>query len=263
MPVVETNDIETYYKIEGEGQPLVFIHGAAASHDMWNPQVSHFSNRYKVLTYDLRGHGGSGGSEREYSCMLFADDLNEMLTVLGITRPIVCGLSLGGMIAQEYAVKYQSNLSGLILADTAVATALTLSDKMLKMMFPKMMIKWLIRRWSPEKYAEWSFKHFDMKEDVRDYLIQEQLRMDQKEFLKLMDAILDFKLLDLSSIEVPTLIILGENERKAVFPHADKMQELIKGSKKVIIPDAGHASNLENPEEFNRVLDEFLTDMGL
>ncbi|MFX1265404.1 MAG: alpha/beta fold hydrolase, partial [Promethearchaeota archaeon] len=72
-----------------------------------------------------------------------------------------------------------------------------------------------------------------------------------------------FKLLDLASINVPTLVVLGENERKAVFPHADKMIELIENSKKVIIPDAGHASNLENPEEFNRVFDEFLMENGL
>jgi pimeloyl-ACP methyl ester carboxylesterase len=66
-----------------------------------------------------------------------------------------------------------------------------------------------------------------------------------------------------SSIKVPTLVVLGENERKAVFPHADKMIELIDNSKKIIIPDAGHASNLENPDEFNRVLNEFLQENGL
>jgi len=93
---------------------------------------------------------------------------------------------------------------------------------------------------------------------VREYLIQEQLRMEQTEFLKLMDAIYGFKLLDLAGIKVPTIVVLGENERKAVFPHADKMIELIEDSKRVIVPDAGHASNLENPTEFNRVLDEFL-----
>ncbi len=167
------------------------------------------------------------------------------------------------MISQEYAVKYQSNLAGLILADTAVATALTLSDKLQKWMFPASLIKWYIKRKTPEDYARWSLGFFDMKEDIREYLIQEQLRMDQNEFLNVMDAVLNFKLLDLSSIKVPTLVVLGENERKAVFPHADKMIELIDNSKKIIIADAGHASNLENPDEFNRVLNEFLQENGL
>jgi pimeloyl-ACP methyl ester carboxylesterase len=258
MPTVTTYDIETYYEIAGEGEPIVFVHGAAGSHDNWHPQVKHLSDRFKVVTYDIRGHGKSGGSDKKYSCRLFADDLNGLITALELERPVVCGLSLGGMIAQQYAVKYQSGLAGLVLADTAVASALTLSDKLQKWMFPMSLVKWYIRRRTPEDYARWSFKYFDMKDDVREYLIQEQLRMDQTEFLKLMDAIYGFKLLDLASIKVPTLVVLGENERKAVFPHADKMIELIENSKKVTVPDAGHASNLENPDEFNRVLDEFL-----
>lgn len=258
MPLVRTNDIESYYEIHGEGQPLVFIHGAGGSHDNWHPQVDHFSKRYRVITYDIRGHGKSGGSDRKYSCGLFADDLYALLTTLEIQQPIIGGLSLGGMTAQEYAVKYQQRLAGLILADTAVATALTWSDKIQKWAFPVSLVKWYIRRKDPEDYARWSFKYFDMRDDVREYLIQEQLKMDQTEFLKLMDAIYDFKLLDLARIRVPTLVILGENERKAVFPHADKMLELISDSKKVIIPNAGHASNLENPDEFNRALEDFL-----
>ncbi|MFX1472676.1 MAG: alpha/beta fold hydrolase [Promethearchaeota archaeon] len=258
MPRVLIHDIETYYEIAGEGEAIVFVHGAAGSHDNWRPQVKHLSDRFEVVTYDIRGHGKSSGSDRKYSCELFADDLNGLITALELERPVVCGLSLGGMIAQQYAVRHQSGLAGLVLADTAVASALTLSDKLQKWMFPVSLVKWYIRRKTPEDYARWSFKYFDMKDDVREYLIQEQLRMDQTEFLKLMDAIYGFKLLDLASIKVPTLVVLGENERKAVFPHADKMIELIEGSRKVVIPDAGHASNLENPTEFNRVLDEFL-----
>lgn len=256
--MIQTDDIETYYEMTGDGEPIVFVHGAGGSHDNWHPQVKYFSDRFRVVTYDVRGHGRSGGSERKYSCALFADDLNALLTALHLEKPVVCGLSLGGMISQEYAVKYQSNLAGLVLADTAVAAALTVSDKLQKWMFPPSLVKWYIRRKDPEEYARWSFKYFNMNDEVRDYLIQEQMRMNQKEFLKLMDAIYGFKLLDLASIKVPTLVVLGENERKAVFPHADKMIELIEDSKKVIISGAGHASNLENPIEFNRALKEFL-----
>ena len=85
-------------------------------------------------------------------------------------EPVVIGLSLGGMVAQEYAVKYQSNLKGLVLADTAVATALTVSDKLTKAMFPAWMVKWTIRRMSDESYANWSFKFFEMDEEIREYL---------------------------------------------------------------------------------------------
>jgi pimeloyl-ACP methyl ester carboxylesterase len=259
MPFIQTGNIQTYYEQHGDsGPPLVFIHGAGASHDMWKPQAEYFSKTYTVITYDMRGHQQSEGSDDKYTCELFADDLHHLIDRLGLQETVVIGLSLGGMVAQEYAVKYQSNLKGLVLADTAVATALTMSDKLTKAMFPSWMVKWTIRRMSDESYANWSFKFFDMDEEIRDYLIQEQLKLGKEELQKIIDATYSFKLLPLETIEVPTLVILGENERKAVFPHADKMIELIKGSRKVIIPDAGHASSLENPEVFNRELDDFL-----
>jgi proline-specific peptidase len=259
MPYTQTGNIETYYKIDGEhGPPLIFIHGAGASHDMWKPQVEYFSSTYTVVTYDVRGHQKTKGTDDLYTCELFADDLNALLTSLNLSQPVVCGLSLGGMIAQEYAVKYPENLHGLVLCDTAVASALTLSDKMLKAVYPKSMVKWTIRRMSDERYAEWSFKYFDLADDVREYLINEQLKMSKDELVKVMDAVYSFKLLPLERITVPTLVVLGENERKAVFPHAEKMIELIPNSRKVIIPEAGHVSNLENPKFFNEMLDDFL-----
>ena len=259
MPFIQTGNIQTYYEQHGEsGLTLVFVHGAGASHDMWKPQVEHFSRTYNVLTYDLRGHQQSDGSDDEYTCELFANDLHLLIDRLGLQEPVVVGLSLGGMIAQEYAVKYQTNLRGLVLADTAVASALTLSDKILKAVYPKFMVKWTIRRMSDERYADWSLKYFEMDDEVREYLKREQLKLRKEELLKITDAIYSFKLLPLETIDVPTLVILGENERKAVFPHADKMVELVKNSRKVIIPGAGHASNLENPEAFNRELEDFL-----
>ena len=111
---------------------------------------------------------------------------------------------------------------------------------------------------SDEKYADWSLKYFDMDDEVRKYLKQEQLKLKKEELLKITDAIYSFKLLPLENIKVPTLVIVGENERKAVFPHIDKMVELIPDAKRVVIPRAGHASNLENPEVFNREVEDFL-----
>ena len=262
MPFIQTGNIQTYYEQYGESGPqMIFIHGAGASHDMWKPQVEYFSKSYNVITYDIRGHQKTEGSDDTYTCELFADDLHILVDRLGIQEPTIVGLSLGGMIAQEYAVKYHSNLKGLILADTAVASALTMSDKLLKAVYPKWMVKWTIRRMSDERYADWSFKYFTIDDEIREYLKQEQLKLGKEELLKITDAIYSFKLLPLETIEVPTLIVIGENERKAVFPHADKMVELIKNSRKVIIPDSGHASNLENPGIFNRELEDFMKSL--
>lgn len=260
MTSVLTNDIMTYYEIHGQGEPLVLIHGAGASHDMWKPQVEHFSEEYQVVTYDVRGHGQSQGSDSNYSCELFADDLRALLNHLEIDRPIVCGLSLGGMIAQEYAVKYLDGLRALVLADTAASSALSWSDRLQKLLFPKFAIKLLIRVLSRERYADFAFWFFkDMKPEAKEYLMSEHLKFDKEELLKVTDAIYDFRLLDLGRIEAPTLIVVGELERRAVFAHAKRIRELIEDSRVVRISDAMHASNLENPEQFNREMETFFS----
>ncbi len=94
---------------------------------------------------------------------------------------------------------------------------------------------------------------------VKEYLIREHLKFKKEELLKVTDAIYDFQLLDLPRIKVPTLIVVGERERKAVFAHAEKIHELIGDSSIVIVRDAMHASNLENPEQFNKELEEFFS----
>lgn len=258
MPAIKTNDIHTYYKIHGTGTPLVFIHGAGVTHQMWHIQVPFFSKEYQVLTYDLRGHGQSGGSDQQYTCEIFADDLKILLDLLKIDDPTICGFSLGGMIAQEYAVKYPEALRKLILVDTAASSALTWGDKLEKLVFPKGAVKWLIRRLSPERYADFSLWFFkEMNPEVKDYIRREQLSFKREELLNVTDAIYAFELLDLSKIMVPTLIIVGEQERKSVFTHAKKMNELIRTSSLVKIPNAMHMSNLENPEQFNQIVFQF------
>ncbi|MCD6488280.1 MAG: alpha/beta fold hydrolase [Desulfurococcales archaeon] len=129
MPYIRTNDIITYYEVYGEGYPLVLIHGAWSDHGVWRPQIEYFSRSYKVIVYDLRGLGRTDRSKtREYSLELFVDDLKALLEALSIEKPIICGRSLGGLIAQAYAIKYP-RLKALILANTSPITPLSLSDK--------------------------------------------------------------------------------------------------------------------------------------
>jgi pimeloyl-ACP methyl ester carboxylesterase len=131
MPKIKTGDIQTYYESSGIGDPIVFIHGAWVNLKMWQPQVEYFSRSYRVITYDIRGHSETGGSaRRRYSMELFADDLVALVDALKLDKPSICGISMGGMVAQAYAVKYRHQLRALVLADTAVSSALTPGDKL-------------------------------------------------------------------------------------------------------------------------------------
>ncbi|MEM2143301.1 MAG: alpha/beta hydrolase [Candidatus Thorarchaeota archaeon] len=262
MPLIDTGSVRTFYTDDGTGSPLVFIHGAGASHDMWYPQISYFSETHRVLTYDLRGHGQSSGSDERYTCTLYARDLQALLNGLDVRRPVLCGISFGGMIAQEYAVTY-GGLSGLALVDTAASSALTLTEKIQKAMAPPWLIRMMIKRMSMEAYADWSLKYVDVRSDIREYLKRLQMDMDRREVIKLIEAIYSFKLVPLDRIDIPTLIIVGERDRRAVHRHARFMSEKIRDSKLVVIPQAGHVPNLESPDVFNQHLKEFLAEREL
>ncbi len=272
MPKITSDDIQIYYEVYGEGKPLVFIHGAWISRKMWARQVEHFSKEYKVIIYDVRGHGETGKSQKNrYSIELFAEDLRGLLKALSIEKPIICGLSMGGMIAQAYAAKYPNHLGALILADTAISTELSFNDKIIKyILAPKWMFLLLVRILGVRRYAGFAFWYSRItrskewvgkNEETQNYIKEEMLRFDVKEFNKIFAALYDFKLQELSKIKVPTLIINGEFESKSVFKHAEKMQELIDNSSTVVISQAGHIPSLEKPEDFNKVLDKFFGEI--
>ncbi len=266
MPLLKTNDITTYYEVHGEGQPIVFIHGGWANYEMWKHQIDYFSHHYKVIVYDVRGHGKTGGSsKKKYSIELFADDLNALIKGLNIRKPVICGLSMGGMIAQCYAVKH-NEITALILSDTALSTTLTLMDWITRyILAPKWMFLGFVRLMGIKRYTNFAFwfarksrgnKWLDDK-DFIEYEKEQMLRFNVKEFNKIFSALYDFKLQRLEKIDVPTLLLNGEYESKSVFKHTEKAKELISNSYDVIITGAGHASNAENPEDFNKNIEYF------
>ena len=114
------NGIETYYEIHGkEGAPwLVFSHSLACSVRMWDGEIEKHKDRYRVLVYDTRGHGQSAAPKGPYTLEGLADDLHGLLKHLGIAKAHYCGLSMGGMIGQTFALKYPNVYKTLILADT-------------------------------------------------------------------------------------------------------------------------------------------------
>ena len=268
MPTFETNDIETYYERTGTGSPNVFVHGGWMDHRMWAPQVETFTDEYEVITYDIRGHGRTGGSaEKRYTMELFATDLKALIEGLDIDRPVICGLSLGGMIAQTYAARYPDQLRALVLADTAVSTRLTLSDTLQTLLFPKWAMTATVRLLGPRRWVDLAFQlatltrggsWFGRDEHVQSYVRETMSAFTIEEYNKIFGAIYDFGMVDLGAIAVPTLVLNGEFESDSVFRHAGTLERHIPEVETYVIPDAGHTSNMENPEGFNTAIAEFL-----
>ncbi|MDY6917246.1 MAG: alpha/beta hydrolase [Chloroflexota bacterium] len=259
MPVLRTNSVDTYYEVHGEGTPLVLIHGIGACQRLWRLQIEPFSKHMKVVAYDVRGHGKSSGSDERYSIKLFASDLKALLDQLDIKKAHLCGLSMGGLIAQQFALDHPQAVDRLILAGTFCHLGLTGN---LMIGFYKTLNRLVLYFIGMDRYAEMGAKGLFRKkeqEELRRFYLEEVASISKKEFLKAIDATYAFdSLCMLRHIESPTLILNAEGEKRE-RQQTELMCREIKDCKKEVITDAFHASNLEKPEEFNRLVLDFLS----
>ncbi|RBI64255.1 alpha/beta hydrolase [halophilic archaeon] len=270
MPTVQTNDVETYYERRGDGPPLVFVHASVVDRTMWKQQVDALSDDYATIVYDVRGHGRTGGStESEYTMDLLAEDLHALVTALDLDRPVLCGLSMGGGIAQTYAATHPGRIAGLILADTFTPRILTRGEWCLRRLVMNGLVPpvRLVGYERVEKANVWLTERL-FGGSSGDYEKIERLRetgpkMATDEFAKVIRSMTRFHELsiDLSAITVPTLVLYGENELPFVKRHAAELAAHLSDVAVDEVPDAGHASNLDNPDYFTAAVRTFLAQI--
>ncbi|MFC4550990.1 MULTISPECIES: alpha/beta fold hydrolase [Halorussus] len=267
MPTVRTGDVETYYERRGEGPPIVFVHASILDHSMWDEQAAALADNYETLVYDLRGHGRTAGSAvPAYSIDLFAEDLDALLDTLAVGRPVLCGLSMGGLVAQTYAAKYPDRVAGLILADTFTPRILTRGEWFLRRIVLNALIPpvRLVGYERVEKANVWLTERL-FAGAGGDYENVERLRetgpkMATDEFAKVILAMTRFheESVDLSAIAVPTLVLYGERELPFVKRHAAELAARLSDVEVDEVPDAGHASNLDASDYFTAAVRSFL-----
>jgi non-heme chloroperoxidase len=252
---------------------LVFVHGGWLSGAMWQPQIDHFTDDYRVVTVDLRGHGETGAtSERDYTIELFADDLRRCLTELDVERPILCGLSLGGLVAQTYAATTPDDLGGLVLADTVESLPpVPMTQLQKQFLFPKVSIyptfrmlgsgasfRMLLQSVRAVEGSSW----LALDDDVREYALSEVDNFPTREFIKVFDALYDADPRDVENITTPTLLLYGDHEATAVVAQNRNLARTIPDVTTAVVPDAGHLSNLDNTSVFNATVEQFLDRLG-
>lgn len=270
MPTVRTNDIETYYERRGSGPPIVFIHGMAMSTGEWKPQMEALSDEYTTIAYDVRGHGHTGGSDREpYTMELYAADLDALLTGLGVENPVLCGLSMGGCIAQMYAVRYPEKVAGLVVSDTFTAAPLPLKGRLV---FANLrFFGWLdrfVRYTTLNRFQTWVGTRLSpgVAGDgaTTQRIMEEAPTIAHAEFVKIANSMASFPESDLDSsqITVPTLVMHGENIPAVLRDMHRKLAEGLLNADVAftVVPDAGHASNIDNPQFFSTAVREFLAE---
>ena len=254
------NGIDVNYEVHGrEGAPwLALSHSLACSVRMWDPQIAALKDQYRILAYDTRGHGASGAPKGAYTLELLADDLHFLLKELKIEKPHFCGLSMGGMIGQTYALKYPGSLRSLTLADTtsrypAEAWPLwqeRIATAQAKGMAP--LAQPTLERWFTEPFRRANAAAVDA---IRKLILATPVAG----YAGCCHAIPKINLTArLREIKCPILVIVGEQDPGTPPSMAREIHENAPGSKLVVLPQAAHLSNLEQPEGFSRALRDFL-----
>ncbi len=260
---ITANGIQINYQLSGkEDEPVVVLsHSLGSSLAMWDPQMELLEARYKVLRYDIRGHGGSDAPEGAYTLDQLGGDAIGLLDALGIDVAHWVGLSMGGMIGQYLALNYADRLRSLALCDTAAIIpddAQPVWQERMDMARDKGMqalVQETVKRWFTLPYlgknpggVELIRKHF-LATPVLGYIgCSEAIR------------VLNY-LEDLSDIKIPTIIMVGEDDPGTPVAASEAMHERIPDSRLVVLHSAAHLSNIEQAEAFNSSLMGFLQEL--
>jgi 3-oxoadipate enol-lactonase len=242
------------YTEGGTGEALILIHGLGANAWSWRQQLEELSQAYRVVALDLRGHGNSGHRPEEaITIRAFADDIIALGKGLGLERAHVCGNSLGGMIALEIWVRCPSLMKSLILADTTaffppphmLEEFLRLFDQMDMAAWAQFMAPRLLRQGAPA----------GLQEEVVQMITATNRAVYRQGLAAVFLA--DYRW-TLPTIDIPTLILVGQEDQATPVGYARYLESQIRDAKLQVVPKAAHLPHRENPGEFNQQLQEHL-----
>lgn len=256
----EINGIEVYMQGNSNHQAIVFIHGFPFDHTLWDEVIAELEDRYYCISYDIRGFGASVVGTGQYTMECYVDDLEQVISALGVVDPIICGFSMGGYIALRANEKFKNRFKALILANTKPA-----SDN------DEAKLKRAAAISSIDKDGAAPFvDNFFSAAFSESYRTKEAQKLE-----KMKTKILGFSPIgvkggilamisrtdtsqSLQSIDVPTLLITGDDD-KIISPEImKKMSNEIKNSTFVHLEKSGHMSMMENTHGFILALVGFL-----
>ena len=247
------------YEESGDGLPVVLVHGFPLDHTLWAPQLAGLMARCRCIAPDLRGFGNSPALP-PYSMDRYADDVVETLDRLGVERAVVGGLSMGGYIAFAMWRRHRRRIRALVLIDTKAGAD---SDEIRERRRAQMEVarkrgaEVLAAQMLPAQLgASTRERHPEVVEVVRQMLS----RAPVDGIVGALEAMIarPDSTPTLATIDVPTLIIVGEEDTATPPPEARKLHEGIRGSRFELVASAGHLSSLERPAAVNHLLSEFI-----
>ena len=252
MPKLNRDGVNIHYEVHGEGPPLLLTHGYSATAQMWRPQVEPFSKQFKLITWDMRGHGQSDYPDDQgaYSEAATVADMAAILDAVGARRAIIGGLSLGGYMSLAFHLKHPDRTRALLIIDTGPGYK---KDEARE--------GWNANaRASAERYHKDGLARLAAgSEEMRtashrsaDGLVRAARGMLTQRDSRVINSLPD--------IAVPSLVVVGANDTPFLAA-SDYMAGKIPGAQKAVIPDAGHSANLDQPAAFNTAVLDFLATL--
>ena len=259
---IEVNGIRFNAAITGklDGPVVVLSHSLCTNIAMWDEQLADIEPHFRILRYDSRGHGASDAPKGAYTLDQLADDAIGVLDFLGIEKVNWVGLSMGGMVGQSIALRHPQRLQKLVLASTAAVMGDQLQpvwqDRIsrARSMGMSSLVAEILERWfSPD------FLDADSLPVQR--IRQQVLSTPVNGFVGCCEAIRHLDYLErITAIDMPTLIIVGEDDPGTPVAFSEAIHARVSGSQLCIIPAARHLCNIEKQRDFNNRLLEFLSD---
>ncbi len=255
----ELNGTKLYYEMKEKGPAVVFLHSGGFDRRMWDDQFAAFSDRYTVIRYDVRGYGKSPAPTKPYSD---DEDLYQLLKYLKVQKAHFIGLSLGGRIAIDFTLTHPEMVATLIL----VAPGLSGFPFSAEVTMELMKIVYSIQSddgtpageaWLRSPYNAAAMENPAVAAKLKPIAI-ENSRAWLINFLFPRPP-LPLAVQRLPEIHVPTLLIRGDRDVPMITDIVETLEKNISGSKKVIIPGAGHIVNVEKPREFDATVLDFLS----
>jgi pimeloyl-ACP methyl ester carboxylesterase len=263
MNRIRSGDAEIAYAVLGDGPPLVLLHPFPAHHELWLPAAKSLTTRYRVILPDLRGHGESDTGEGAATMDKHAADLARVLDDAEAGRAVVCGVSIGGYILFEFWRRYRARIKGLILCDTRAqaetaesrATRLKSATEVLESGTEKFvdgMVQKVIGRTT-----------LATRPDLVDGARRMMLKMSAEDVSQVQRGMAERpdSTPTLKTIDVPTLILVGEEDTLTTAADGESMRQHIPGSQLKVMPKAGHYAVWEQPAEAGKLLRQFVDSL--
>ncbi len=264
MPFLRSDDAEIFYEIRGTGPPVVLLHPFPSHREFWHPVATALDSHYRLIIPDLRGHGDSEIGEGPALMSKHASDVARVLDAAGIGKAAFVGCSIGGYILFEFWRRFRPRMTSLVLwdtrpqADTAEARAnrLKAADAVLEQgtePFIETMIPKLLGRTTVGARPDL----VDGARAMMRKMSAEDISQVQRGMAERPDSVADLK-----TIDVPTLIAIGEEDVLSTVADGELMRQNIAGSQLKVIPKAGHYAPWEQSELVGKILRQFLDDVA-